>query len=413
MRNHSKQEQNLKQYSYKKNEKKDKEDENQSDAIEFTIAIIFCGFPETEAREFAALIGKYPPSYRQITNAFNLLRPIFIQLARDSVLAEKTKMPKNSSICVDGSWDHRRDGHLHIFDVICVQTGKIIDFSIELRISEKKRGNTNVSPQAMEGVAFNEIIPRLMTNSNIIEIIKDGDVQLEAIIIASGWNVTVRQDPNHLLKHFTEHFNKCVNPFNFMFRGICNKLLKKLKFILYSNTSTEQKHIQIEEMRNTILTKPFLKLGRAKEPHLWRYANDDNAILKLDSVIQICHNIASNFVRYHTTCLNECFHSVKARFVPKNYNLGNTADVRTYASILQFNIGNGWLNQLYDHLNLPRKNLEVFEKLFSKSNGLLKSLLHNDDDYIARKKKRKKKKRKIMLNILKIKIIIYQCIRKN
>lgn len=147
-------------------------------------------------------------------------------------------------------------------------------------------------------------------------------------------------------------------------------------------------------MRNTILTKPFLKLGRAKEPHLWRYANDDNAILKLDSVIQICHNIASNFVRYHTTCLNECFHSVKARFVPKNYNLGNTADVRTYASILQFNIGNGWLNQLYDHLNLPRKNLEVFEKLFSKSNGLLKSLLHNDDDYIARKKKEEEEEEK-------------------
>lgn len=54
----------------------------------------------------------------------------------------------------------------------------------------------------MEGVAFNEIIPRLMTNSNIIEIIKDGDVQLEAIIIPSGWIITVRQDPNHQLKHF-------------------------------------------------------------------------------------------------------------------------------------------------------------------------------------------------------------------
>lgn len=100
-------------------------------------------------------------------------------------------------------------------------------------------------------------------------------------------------------------------------------------------------------MRNTILTKPFLKLGRVKEPHLWRYANNNIAISKLDNELKLCHNIASTFVRYHTTCLNECFHSVKAKFVPKNYNLGNTADVSTYASILQLNIGNGWINQLY------------------------------------------------------------------
>lgn len=50
MRNHSKQEQNLKQYSHKKNEENNKEDESQSNVIEFTIAIIYCGFPETEAR---------------------------------------------------------------------------------------------------------------------------------------------------------------------------------------------------------------------------------------------------------------------------------------------------------------------------------------------------------------------------
>lgn len=125
-----------------------------------------------------------------------------------------------------------------------------------------------------------------------------------------------------------------------MFRGICQKLLKQFKFILYSNTPTEQKHLQIDEMRNTILTKPFLKLGRAKEPLLWRYANNNIVISKLDNVLKLCHNIASTFVRYHTTCLNECFHSVKAKFVPKNYNLGNIADVSTYASILRFNIGN-------------------------------------------------------------------------
>ena len=381
MRKHSKQQQNLKQYNHKKDYKIENEAEKQIDAIEFAIAIIYCGFPETEAREFAALIGKHPPSYRQITKAFNLLRPILMQLANDSVLIEKNKMPEGSAICVDGSWDHRRDGHLHIFDVICIQTGKIIDFSIQMRKSDRKNGNTIVSPQAMEGVAFKEIIPRLMSNPNIIEIVKDGDVQLEAIIVASGWNITIRQDTNHLLKHFPQHFDNCVNPLNFMFRGICKKLLKKFKCILYRDESIIQKYSEIQELRNAILTKPFLKLGRAKEPHLWKYANDVNAVSKLDNVINLCNNITSSFVRYHSTCLNECFHSVKAKFVPKNYNLGNTADVRTYAAILQFNIGSEWLDQLYNNLDLPKTNLDLFKDLFPRAHDLFKSISHNDDYY--------------------------------
>lgn len=54
-----------------------------------------------------------------------------------------------------------------------------------------------------------------------------------------------------------------------MFRGICKKLLKQFKFILYSNSEKQQKYLEIQHMQNFILTQPFLKQGRAKEPHIW------------------------------------------------------------------------------------------------------------------------------------------------
>ena len=132
---------------------------------------------------------------------------------------------------MDASWDHRRDGRLLVFDAICIQNKKIIDFSIQVRSSVKRKGNTNVSPQAMEGLAFEEILPRLMSNQSIVELVKDGDVQLESMIISSGWRVKVTPDPNHLLKHFPDHFDNIVEPVKFMFRGICKKLLKQFRYI--------------------------------------------------------------------------------------------------------------------------------------------------------------------------------------
>lgn len=72
------------------------------------------------------------------------------------------------------------------------------------------------------------------------------------------------------------------NPFNFMFRGICKKLFKQFKFILFLDTSTKQNHLQIEEMRNMILTKPFLK--NLAEPKNLIYGGTQTIILPFQKI---------------------------------------------------------------------------------------------------------------------------------
>ena len=49
---------------------------------------------------------------------------------------------------------------------------------------------------------------------------------------------------------------------------------------------------------------------------------------------------------------------MKAKFLPKNYNLGNTGDVRVYGAILQYNMGDEWLKIIYDHFKLSHSNIE-------------------------------------------------------
>lgn len=365
----------LRQYGGKKIGRKNKSQKFKR-TLEFVIGLIYCGFPETEGQVFSILTGNDPPSYRMITKAFNFIRPILKQLALDSAANEMSKIPPNASVSIDGSWDHRRDGKLHILDAICVQTKKIIGFSVLIRISQRRRGNTFVSPQAMEGEAFKEVLPHLMSHSNIIEIIKDGDVQLESIILASGWKVKITPDPNHQLKHFDQYFEKCVEPNQNMFRGICKKLLKKFKDILYSEFDKPQKMNEILNLRHFILEEPFLKFGRAKQPNKWKYADNQIAIQSLDKVLDLCRYIISTFERGHSTCLNESYHYLKAKYLNKNFNLGNTADVRLYASILHFNIGKSWLNLIYERLKLPFKNLAKLEKFYSASQVYLKKLKH-------------------------------------
>lgn len=124
-----------------------------------------------------------------------------------------------------------------------------------------------------------------------------------------------------------------------------------------------------------------------------KYSSDTNAISKLDEVMKLCYTITTSFVRYHSTCLNECFHSVKAKLVPKNFNLGNTVDVRCYAAVLQFNMGNQWLNLVYDKLGLDKSNLELFEELFPKAHSLFKEILH-DDNYYSKKLKEEEEEQK-------------------
>ena len=109
-------------------------------------------------------------------------------------------------------------------------------------------------------------------------------------------------------------------------------------------------------------------------------------------MIDLCFQIADTFKRGHSTCLNESFHYLKARYLPKNYNLGNTGDIRLYCAILQFNIGDTWLEQIYKILKLPQKNIKVLKEFRPKARSILRRLL-DKNDYFTEKSKKEEKER--------------------
>ena len=59
---------------------------------------------------------------------------------------------------------------------------------------------------------------------------------------------------------------------------------------------------------------------------------------------------------------------------------------------MQFNIGDAWLDQIYDLLNLPKTNLAHFKKYRSTARAILRGLSEKDD-YFTNKTKEEEKKR--------------------
>ena len=335
-------------------------------AIQYSIALISCGFTISRMADFQILMNRDYPSRKLVTQAMNILRPVMCELVQQSCEYWKGQMQQNSIISIDGSWNHRRRGTYEIFDVICVQLKKIIAFDIRIHQSHNIPGNTLSTASAMEGESFQILLPQLESDPRISCVVKDGDVQIDKMITDSGWEVDVRPDPNHLMKHFEQRFQEIV-PQNIRtkFRGICPFIKQQLVNTLYMPISKVQKLEHIDNIENIILHCPFLPRGTNGNLFYWKSRKNADCIQKVDQVIDYCKGIILQFDRGVTTNYNEAFHALKAILVPKIYNLGHSTDLRLYASVLQYNDGNEWIKELFKRFDL---NMALVDKLIDYRN---------------------------------------------
>ena len=139
-------------------------------------------------------------------------------------------------------------------------------------------------------------------------------------------------------------------------------ILDHLKEILYRHPNKIDRSILITDLLMKILRQPILRTSRGP-PHRWKHADDIICQMLLFNVIQYCRDISERFVRGHTTNYNGAFHALKAKFVPKNFNLGNTGKARLLACILEYIEKILWVEHLYQRLGIPQTHLARFKYL--------------------------------------------------
>lgn len=337
--------------------------------------------PYSSAAIMFLLNGIIPPSLKEIELYAPDVMKALKEMASESVTKACEEMPSNAVVSLDGSWDHRRNGKIMILDLICEQTHKIVDYELVYKTIRKFTGNYEGPSNLMEAEAFKRMIPRLMKNNKIIELIKDGDVKISKIVQDFHWGVILKNDPNHQLLHFDTIWKKWNDLCNGKLFGLKERLLSYLKGILYETSTTTEK---LQKWENAInhFTGNHVNCPPHSIEKLWKHRDDQSALESLKGLINDLKPIIQNFERYHTTNYNENFHSIKAHLLLKNNYQGYLAVGRIFASILQYNYPDFWVFKLFDYLHLASLPVSASVKLLQmfKQRSAQRSL-HQSPEY--------------------------------
>lgn len=370
-----------------KNQSKKKKD------ILFILSLFFTGFPYFTTAILFLLNGIIPPKYHEVKILLPEVIDALNKFAQISVENAWNDMPDHSVVTIDGSWNHKRCAKVFILDLICEQTHKIVDSEILYKTIGKYKGNYDGSSNLMESEAFKKMLPKLIANCKIDEIVKDGDLKISKIIKDSKWNVLVREDTNHKIINIDTIWNKWNSLCDGKLTGLKKRIVDFLTDVLYESSSTEAKLFKFQNAINHFRGN-HLYCPSHKNSKVWGHRNDKVAVECLRGLITELSSIIINFKRYHTTNYNENFHSIKARLALKNDYQGIWAIGRILAAILQYNNPNYWIFQLMDYFHISALPFNILKMIYNYFNQRNKKIQNDHtDNYIINNQKAKKKRR--------------------
>ena len=198
------------------------------------------------------------------------------------------------------------------------------------------------------------------------------------------------------IKNFHTSFKEINDRYNHTLRGLETHLKAWLGDILFSNHTAETKVKLWKNTLNHFLGNhsDCLNHGPVKQ---WKNKNNAIAIQGLKEVITFWLPTVEEFIRGQTTNYNEVFHSIKARFLNKNYNYGDSSVTRICASICQYNEGYRWILNVLKRIHmkiLPYESIAGvigFLKNREKTEKKKMEKIHRNPEET---KKRNRKKRK-------------------
>ena len=364
-------------------------------AKRFIFTIYLTGISRVVGCLVLLLNGSEPPSEKLVTKAQTYVCNELYYLAQKSAEEALANLSDNAVVSIDGSWTNRRNSLTFILDVIDVTTKKIIAFEVLDKGENHRHGNYKGPSNLMEAEAFRRIIPKLMKTGKIKTLVKDGDTKLEKIIEKYNWSVQIHYDLNHRLKNWPNLFKTYNKLANGTLRGLKERVRGFLEVCLYDNLTTAEK---VEKFMNSY----YHFLGNHTNcpnhgaGYQWPHRNDPIAQKYLMLLLNKSAEILKTSFPYETTNYNENYHSVKSKYVPKAFNLGNSFIGRLACSILQYNKPYDWVTDVMEHLGfntcLPT---HIVTQIIQILHSQLRKMKNQYDKKSLPENKRKKKQNEL------------------
>jgi hypothetical protein len=126
-----------------------------------------------------------------------LLIPDVIAFARKVCSLSRDAMKTKTTVGIDGSWNHRRNGSAYVIDMIDIKSWRVVDFEVVEPLIHRRPGNYQGSSHGMEVEAARRMIPRWENEMKVTTIVTDQDSKLAKVIREFRWKVEHEFDISH------------------------------------------------------------------------------------------------------------------------------------------------------------------------------------------------------------------------
>lgn len=279
-----------------------------------------------------------------------------IEMGKNSINYWLSQIEPETVICIDGCWDHKRDGRHCVTSVIDNKNWKIIE--IEMKTRGEENANYNGPANGMEAACIRDIIPRLKSyekSSNITAYCHDCDGRVSKIFRDNDWDLTELLDLNHAMLCFAKDWEKL----NVQYNRILDGLFIKMKLWAYHCISlNESTDVKVAQFRNAIAHYSGDHTNcihpRDHEDYITKTIDDAKTKEVLEIfinqniyIIEQCNPIAN-------TQRNESFNNTRARYALKTTRWDASFEARTMVAVLEVNrFGEDWRSELRNILKLP------------------------------------------------------------
>jgi hypothetical protein len=89
-----------------------------------------------------------------------LIVPGIAALSRKVTARNREEMKQTAVVGIGSSWNHQRNGTVHIFDLADVETRSVVDFEIARKADGLERGNYQKSNDGMEMETMRRMVNR-------------------------------------------------------------------------------------------------------------------------------------------------------------------------------------------------------------------------------------------------------------
>ena len=279
-----------------------------------------------------------------------------IKMGQDSMKFWQTQMKPNSIICLDGNWDHKRQGKHCLVSVIDNINWRIIDCEVLKRGEPGEKGvNHFKDSTTMEIHAIEILAERLKCiQDKVVGFCHDCDSKVQPVFDKHGWQIDEFLDINHALLCFVRSFNNVNVRENKCLDGLLIKLKLWTYHCIYMKADVETK---LKYFHNAAehYTGNHEHCTHDEHPDFVNQVIDDPAtkeVLKMflkdnEYIIKQCNPIAN-------TQHNESFNNTRAHKALKSLSWKDSYNARVMAAILEVNMfESDWKAELRQKLNIP------------------------------------------------------------